>query len=306
MTRMQHSKFRRAAGSLARCCILVFLVIGTSKVGSAQQSQVQQGLLEQGQMLTTPGSSDVEMALQRLIQSTESARKSILTDSSSMKVPVLPPLSRSQTAGPATSPTDVSQIRERIKLLKRLRKEQQPRSQPSVNQLRPLPVPRNAEPAESTPSSDPVEPTLPAIEKNITAETMPAEDTEAAAPVISATQVMTSPVDSMKLGESLYRTKNYTAALKAFKSVDLKGMPKSDQAWCDLMKALCQLRMGDIDKAQEALRTLANSTDPDFSVTAARWWLKQTKINSETRPMLSTMSTEINALLERANQHVGY
>ncbi|MEM8733679.1 MAG: hypothetical protein AAGG44_05640 [Planctomycetota bacterium] len=116
-------------------------------------------------------------------------------------------------------------------------------------------------------------------------------------------QLFPAPVDAMQLGESLFRTKNYAAALKAFESVEVEKLTDSEHVWLDLLMALTKRRLGILDEAEEELRDIANIKSRDNSVPTARFWLKQTEFTRKTRPLLDQLNDEYEMLVERAKDY---
>ena len=149
------------------------------------------------------------------------------------------------------------------------------------------------------------QPSLVAIEQSLNDNNVSGDQPQpVTAPAIEATKVFSSPVNTLELGQSLYRTKNYTAALRALEAVDVDTLSDSDRHWLGLLIALCQRRLGQTDVAEARLREIANANSTDYPIPVARWWLKQTSLLRETRPILDGISTELDTLIERSKQHV--
>ncbi|NND98989.1 MAG: hypothetical protein HKN47_16865 [Pirellulaceae bacterium] len=228
----------------------------------------------------------------------------------------------------------VDEIRNRIDLLRRLRHNNAAKSQanpPPPNQqptatatnqritpVDPTPVPSSPDPAPLAPST-PLRPVAPsvtpkvttqdanmmAIERNI--ETKKDDTIKTPAPLeptISATQVLSDPVDAFRLGQSLFQTRNYTAALKALQSVDSDRLNVSDRTWLKLLTSLCHRRLGNIQAAEAGLRDIANAQSSDYPVSVARWWLKQTEMVGNAQPLVGDITAEMDSLIERSKTHV--
>ncbi|MFN3191412.1 MAG: hypothetical protein ACE361_12895 [Aureliella sp.] len=116
-------------------------------------------------------------------------------------------------------------------------------------------------------------------------------------------QIFPAPVDAMQLGESLFRTQNYAAALKSLESVEVDKLTDSEHVWLDLLIALTKRRLGILDEAEEELRNIANIKSRDNSVPTARFWLKQTEFTRKTRPLLDQLNDEYQMLVERAKEY---
>ncbi|QEF98846.1 Anaphase-promoting complex, cyclosome, subunit 3 [Stieleria maiorica] len=224
-----------------------------------------------------------------------------------------------QPGGPAqNSSRSLSEIRERIRILQRLRRDKAMAL--SAEQAQAIPG-GTGTPALETPGGDVVE-SNGAVESGVTAATkeptlssidesldQPAA-VEAAAEdktpegSVAAERLLPKPVNALALGESLYRTGNYESALKAFRSVAVDKLSQSDRTWLDLLVALCQRKLGDYEKAQGTLRDIANEESADYPVQAAKWWLKYAESSDGTQKKFSDVSADFNALLERSNDYV--
>ena len=198
---------------------------------------------------------------------------------------------------------DVSRIRERIQLLRKLRSK--------------LPANEPAAPPNQGPSLSPMpqvvdlptrpDPNIQAIEENLATPPLPANTTSEVVPPpadMEAKEIVSGPVNSLALGQSLYRTKNYEAALKAFNNVSVETMEPADRSWLELMKAMCHRRLNKTPDSEAILRTLANDKSGEYPVIAARWWLKHSESVSDSQPIFDETSASIERLLERANKHV--
>ena len=166
----------------------------------------------------------------------------------------------------------IDAIREQIRTLRRLRAERpDPKALPPMNQpVAPIPDPISTE----SPSPAIPQPSISKIERNIEAgASLKSADENTGAvmiePQIEATEVVAGPVNSLALGQSLYRTKNYDAAMKAFDAVDATTLNDTDRSWLALMKAMTERRLKRIDQSEAILRDLANAESKDYPVKAA-------------------------------------
>ncbi|MEL6108565.1 MAG: hypothetical protein AAFU85_21375 [Planctomycetota bacterium] len=219
------------------------------------------------------------------------------------------PLPRAATPAAPLRPTGSSSanadlIRERIRLLRTLRSKSSPVPSPATPEpekpaLSPLP-------AMMETAKEP-DPNIQAIEENLRAT--PASTPETTPPEsipenVEATEIVSGPVNSMALGQSLYRTGNYEAAMKAFDNVAIEPLDDADRAWLELMKAMCYRRMSRTADSEAILRTLANDKSSDYPVSAAKWWLKHSESVSDSRPFFDQTSQSVDTILERAKKHV--
>ncbi|WP_182868224.1 tetratricopeptide repeat protein [Rhodopirellula sp. JC639] len=219
------------------------------------------------------------------------------------------------SGGPAqNSSRSLSEIRERIRILQRLRRDRAMAM--SAGQAEPIPggtgTPQLEPPRGNIVESDAssgaavTESTLSSIEESLEqpAAVEPAAEDEASEGSVAAERLLPNPVNALALGESLYRTGNYESALKAFRSVPVERLSQSDRTWLDLLIALCQRKRGEYEKAQGTLRDIANEESSDYPVQAAKWWLKYAESSDGTQKKFSDVSAEFDALLERSNQYV--
>jgi TolA-binding protein len=190
----------------------------------------------------------------------------------------------------------IREIRERIKLLRKMR--QRNVLDPDGNTHVEVHM------ADHPTASGEHHPSLVAIEQSLSNHGTPGEQPEPVTPAtIEATKVLAGPVNTLELGQSLYRTKNYTAALQALESVAVDTLSDSDRHWLELLIALCQRRLGQIDVAEARLREIANTNSADYPIPVARWWLKQTSLLRNARPILDDISAELDTLIERSKPH---
>lgn len=273
---------------------------------------------------TVGAQEDIESRIADLIRATENARSQInkqLTPGGTQEPTDMSGLSDSLLSSDNAYPlNDISDIRKRLQLLRRLRLNPRPSSNPSFPRgndpgaVAPntLYQPAATAPLENlnatigTPTlSQPVQqPTLTEIEANVAPPT-PEQAPEAPVPTsMEAQKVLPSAVDHLQLGQSLYQTKNYSAALKALKVIDPDSLSIADQNWLELLTALCQRRIGERDAAQAAFRVLANTDGNDFTGPVASWWLSQSELVDNARMKLQDINDQLGPLQERIESHV--
>ncbi|WP_146520536.1 tol-pal system YbgF family protein [Stieleria varia] len=158
--------------------------------------------------------------------------------------------------------------------------------------------------AQGTLSPATTEPTLRKIDQSIDVQAETPEVQTDPAPPIQATQVLPSAINALDLGQSLYQTKNYAAALKAFQSVDVTKLTQADQTWLELLTALCHRRLGNLDTANATLREISNANSNDYPIPVARWWLSQGERTDGSRQLANDLAETIEPLIERTNKYV--
>ncbi|MGB7346354.1 MAG: tetratricopeptide repeat protein [Pirellulaceae bacterium] len=249
----------------------------------------------------------LESNLKALLETTRRVRERLNqpTAASKTETPILrdpsPTLIPSFDQSERDAPEKVNDLRDRIRLLRRLRSAA-PTTLPSPA------VPVSPQPVMIPPSPSPIvaptQPTLSAIESNLEEKQPSTDSVSPQAEVISATQILSIPVDHLSLGESLYQTQNYPAALKSLQAVNADDLSLSDRTWLELLTALCHRRLGDTDRAAAEFREISNAKIADRSVPIARWLLKQTELVQNAKPALESVSAELDTLIERSNAHV--
>ncbi len=115
-----------------------------------------------------------------------------------------------------------------------------------------------------------------------------------------AEQVVEKPVDYLRLTESLFRAKDYSAALQAVDSLELESLSTKDRVWADVLRGLIYRRLGEIDKAQGDFRNVTNYNTKDPMISVAQFWLNQTNFFNDTQPLVNQLEADIETLVERA------
>ena len=94
-------------------------------------------------------------------------------------------------------------------------------------------------------------------------------------PSLSATTVLNSPVDRLKLADNLFATGEYSLALQMYDAAGSKGskLGNEDQAWVTYQKAGCYRHLEMMDEAESLYRQAAGDADAEWLAKVARWWL---------------------------------
>jgi hypothetical protein len=220
-----------------------------------------------------------------------------------------PPTDREATWQPDGSDdasSSVDEIRNRIRVLRRLRSRQSA-SATAPNTLRTGPASKSAaeDTAPRSPARQAPDANLNAIEQNLANANQPVgEDDVPKSPqdTVQGTQLLPTPVNAMALGESLLRIGHFKEALQAFENVNADVLSASDRTWLDLMMALCRRRTGKLDPAEATLREIANDKSTDYPVQVAKWWLKHTEKMRDLKPRLEQLQADSDTLLERSKE----
>lgn len=174
-------------------------------------------------------------------------------------------------AKPATGPQDtpksdqafepkrIESINERIQLLKKLMQQEreQAERQEQEGQLDQLP-PNNATTQPNFPNNNSANPTT-AEETGQPEEFTPSLPVDPnAASQDAGTPILTQPVNSFELGNSLFMTGNYSAALKSYQAMLNEKPAVEDELWIRCMMGCCYRLQGDFAKAESMFREITN------------------------------------------------
>lgn len=108
------------------------------------------------------------------------------------------------------------------------------------------------------------------------------------------------PVDSLALGQSLFRLGKYAEALKAFESVDLRGTVAETRAPVQYLRASCLRHLGKSDEAAALYREVANARGDEALAACARWQLSTLRWQRETAARLDEVRRRRQALEAKA------
>ncbi|OYP32356.1 hypothetical protein [Rhodopirellula sp. MGV] len=203
---------------------------------------------------------------------------------------------------------ELKEIRDRIRVLQKLRRDEK-----MAGAGGPSPLDHKMQPTPPTESVAPMTPEVhPGVDQSLTAaeqSTTPQPEEMTASvigtPNISAEQLLPQPVNTLALGESLYRTGNYVAALRALKEVKTEGLPQSDRMWLELLTALCEQKSQAFESSIGTLRDIANDKSTDYPVQAAKWYLKYAEAEQKRVETMEQLSGEIEMIVERVEKNVG-
>lgn len=131
--------------------------------------------------------------------------------------------------------------------------------------------------SETAAPRSPIADMIEALDKPQTTE-QPSDSETAAVenpPSLSATTVLNSPVDRLKLADNLFATGEYSLALQMYDAAGSKGskLGNEDQAWVTYQKAGCYRHLEMMDEAESLYRQAAGDADAEWLAKVARWWL---------------------------------
>ena len=210
-------------------------------------------------------------------------------------------------------------IRERLGLIRKMRRQKFVSTNPQTPPANPFrgsssntapPVP-SVESGATAPTALPsmqdqatANPTLDAIQANIqgTAQDESGQQTEKDKN-LKAEAVVNTPVNKLELAQSLFQTKNYTAALQAIDSIEREQLADSDNAWLELLAALCHRRLGQQTDFESILREISNAKAGARATSVARNWLKQSEITEDTRAATEQVFRDVEILSEKVRNY---
>lgn len=99
--------------------------------------------------------------------------------------------------------------------------------------------------------------------------------------VSPAGESLTSPVDPLALGRTLFRTRDFAGALKAFRQVNLNGMPPEERRPIEYLMATCLKHLGKLEEAAAIYREVAGSKGDEVLANCAQWQLSTLRWQQE-------------------------
>ena len=115
---------------------------------------------------------------------------------------------------------------------------------------------------------------------------------------MSATTVLDSPVDRLRLSDSLFASKEFTLALQMYESLDRKSLAESERYWVMYQKASCLRRLDATAEAQTIYRQLAGDANAGWLAGLSRWWLDRISDRLELRVELDKVANVLSAVQE--------
>lgn len=90
---------------------------------------------------------------------------------------------------------------------------------------------------------------------------------------LTATTVLNSPVDRLKLADSLYAAKEHGLSLQMYDAIDKTKLSSSDRIWLRYQQASCFRRLGKTAEAESIYRQIAGESNAEWLADTSRWWL---------------------------------
>ena len=202
-------------------------------------------------------------------------------------------------------------IFDRIKLLNKIIEEDKNGLEPEV--ATPTPTPgelifgnptnpeTNPETNPTNPETNPTNPeTNPVAEPNSDPESLPPSDVPNE--TAGGSQVLAEPVNSLELGNSMYMTANYPAAIRSYSMLLKQKMDNQDAAWLRLMLGCCYRYQDDYSNAESIFRNVTNRRGAgDFLMKHTTWNLQYLEERRKRRDDFQSVEAELDALILEIN-----
>ena len=245
-------------------------------------------------------SSESSQALTELIQRIERNSKKLNGEISQEQENERPGQTRpGEPTGSIDHQRSISEIREQLKLLRNIRPSKGTGQQPTEK----LPL----TPGTSPPSTDRGQPlrTNQAMQMNSPPPDAMTNPPNPGDQSISATRIIPEPVNTLEMGNSIFMTGNYPAALEAFDKVDESKITAGDTMWLHAMKAACHRRLKDTAAANGFYREIANAKVDGVSIKKnASFWLEYNEAKARNMELFESIDQNLSLLVERANERI--
>lgn len=224
------------------------------------------------------------------------------------------------TANPITH-RRINSINERIELLKRLVENERVTAQNTARSAAEVAAENSRKISEPQPvnqttaaSNQPIDSTAPTDgqpqsgdRESLSPESAepPAEEFESALsieapeqPSTSGTQILGGPVDSFELGNSLFLTGNYSAAIKSYQAQMEKDIAPGDKDWIGCLIGCCYRLQNNFKAAESTFRAVTqNKQGNPFAVDYAKWSLSYVDKRRLALSDFEVIEQEINSIL---------
>lgn len=120
---------------------------------------------------------------------------------------------------------------------------------------------------------------------------------ESRGPAPEGIPIITSPVNSFELANSLFLTGNYTQALRSYEDLMTTKDKIIDQDWLRLHAANCNRIQKKFGTAEQLYRDVTASKEKSYPSDHARWYLNYLTRRRAIETELQTFDSELNALI---------
>jgi len=110
--------------------------------------------------------------------------------------------------------------------------------------------------------------------------------------------VVTEPINTFELANSLFRTGNISAARSSYESRLTQSPSPEEELWLRCLVGCCYRLEGNLAKSEETYRTLANSKLYSyFPVDHSKWCLKYVEKRREMKTRFQEIESEVSGVL---------
>jgi len=99
----------------------------------------------------------------------------------------------------------------------------------------------------------------------------------------------TKPIDPLSQAQSLYRSGDFEAALRAFRLVDSAALANEDRSFVQYMIASCLRQLGQLSEASNVYRDVAEAREDAFISECAIWQLSNIRWRKDLETQLEEM-----------------
>jgi hypothetical protein len=133
-------------------------------------------------------------------------------------------------------------------------------------------------------------------------DVLPSESPDTPIDSAKGVQVISTPVNSFELANSLLATKNYKQALKSYHALLKEDNSLHDENWIRCMMANCFRMLGDNPKAEALYRDVLESKEKSHTVVYAKWFLDHLTQRRNLNEQLQILENELQANTSESSQ----
>jgi tetratricopeptide (TPR) repeat protein len=109
-------------------------------------------------------------------------------------------------------------------------------------------------------------------------------------------QVLSNPVNSFELANSLYATGSYSQALKSYESLLQEDVSEYDRNWLLCLSANCYRLQGDRSKAESLYREVISTREKSYAADYSQWFLDHLTNKKQIQEELRLLTGELDTL----------
>ena len=115
-------------------------------------------------------------------------------------------------------------------------------------------------------------------------------------PLPDGIQVLSNPVNSFELANSLYATGSYGQALKSYESLLQEDVSEYDRNWLLCLSANCYRLQGDRSKAESLYREVISTREKSYAADYSQWFLDHLTNKKQIQEELRLLTGELDTL----------